>query len=91
MAYNGREGFNYFYKNTCGVVKESIRSPNFGNLSERKDPSMKGMFLKLKIGNRKSEMGNTGGVPILTCYLNLGTSGADGVILIKQQWSQFSQ
>jgi hypothetical protein len=52
---------------------------------------MKGMFLKLKIGNRKSEMGNTGGVPILTCYLNLGTSGADGVILIKQQWSQFSQ
>jgi hypothetical protein len=34
---------------------------------------------------------NTGSVPILTCYLNLGTSGADGVILIKQQWSQFSQ
>jgi hypothetical protein len=40
MAYNGREGFNYFYKNTCGAVKESIRSPNFGNFSERKDLSI---------------------------------------------------
>jgi len=34
--------------------------PNFGNLSERKDLSMQGMFLKLKIGNRKLEMGNMG-------------------------------
>jgi hypothetical protein len=58
MAYNGREGFNYFYKNTCGVVKESIQSPNSGNLSERKDLSMQGMFLKLKIGNRKLKIKN---------------------------------
>ena len=52
---------------------------------------MKGMFLKLEIGNCKSKIENMGGVPVLTCYLNLGTSGADGVTLIKQQWSQFSQ
>jgi len=44
---------------------------------------------KLAIENR--QLRKMGGVPNLTCYLNLGTSGADGVILIKQQWSQFSQ
>jgi hypothetical protein len=43
---------------------------------------------KSAIENRQLKMGD---VPILTCYLNLATSGADGVILIKQQWSQFSQ
>jgi hypothetical protein len=41
--------------------------------------------------NWKSAIKKNGSVPILTCYLNLATSGADGVILIKQQWSQFSQ
>jgi hypothetical protein len=31
---------------------------------------MKGMFLKLKNGNRKSEMGNMGGVPIFLFSIN---------------------
>jgi hypothetical protein len=46
------------YERCPYLRQESIRAPNFGNLSERKDLSMQGMFLKLKIGNRKLKIKN---------------------------------
>jgi len=55
---NGEKRKKEKYGRCPYLRQESIRSPNFGNLSGRKDLSMQGMFLKLKIGNRKLKIKN---------------------------------